>query len=471
MAKDDISSPKIKANKKFNTFLPDNYINQECPLPNISVNKEGIIVYANEDTSRILGYPKKHLLGMEVTEIYLNPSDRDFLLKELYDRGHVHDFDVTFKRKDGKKIDCRLEMSVFKDSEGRILGHTGIIKDIQLECDLREKLQQENQRLFSILEQLPVNVCLYDNRRNIIYANKSLKKRFEKIDSKKCYKLFYGTDKPCDDCPILEVFKNKIPTVFERTQRDGRIYEFHDYPFIDSDGTTFVLEMGIDITNRKVMEEDLKELNETLEIMNKILRHDILNDLNVALNFCDLISTEDEDIKELVMKAISKSVKLIENSREFEKAFNRKVNPSEIKLFDVKTKFSELAKNYPEIKLNIAGNCKIVVDESITTVFDNIVRNAKIHGKADRIDINLKREGEHCEISFADNGVGIKSEIKDKVFEEGFSHGPTKGSGFGLYITKKIIQRHKGQIKVSDNTPKGTIVTLKFITEDAHEIC
>ncbi|MDY1590816.1 MAG: PAS domain-containing sensor histidine kinase [Methanofastidiosum sp.] len=462
---------KSNANKKFNTFQPNKYINQDYPLPNISVNKEGIIVFANEDTSRILGYPKKQLLGMEVTKIYLNPSDRDLLLKELYDKGSVHDFDVTFKRNDGEKINCRLDMSVFKDSEERILGHTGIIKDLQLECDLGKKLKQENQRLFSILEQLPVNVCLYDNRRNIIYANKSLKKRFEKIDSKKCYKLFYGTDKPCDDCPILDVFKNTVPKVYERTQSDGRIYEFHDYLFTDSDGTTFVLEMGIDITNRKAMEEDLKELNETLEIMNNVLRHDILNDLNVALNFCDLISTEDEDIKKLVMTAISKSVKLIENSREFEKVFNKKVEPSEIKLFDVKNKFSELVKNYPEIKLNIVGNCKIIVDESITTVFDNIVRNAKIHGKADKIDVSLKREGEYCEISFADNGVGIRSDIKDKVFEEGFSYGPTKGSGFGLYIAKKIIQRHKGQIKVNDNTPKGTIVTLKFKTEGVHEIC
>ena len=469
MEKKEITKSKAKENKNSNTFQPNNYINHAYSVPNISVNKDGIIVYVNEDTSRILGYPKKQLLGMQATEIYLNPADRDFFLKELYERGSVRNFDVTFKRMDGKRINCRLEMSVFKDSEGNVLGHTGIIKDIELESAIRPKLEQENQRLFLILDQLPVNVCLYDKRRNIVFANKYLKDRFEKIESKKCYKVFYGTDKPCEDCPILKVFKDNAPTVYEKTQRDGRIYEFHNYPFIDSEGNKFVLELGIDITKRKSMEVKLKELNETLEIINKILRHDILNDLNVALNFCDLISTEDEDIKKRVMKAISKSVDLIQSSREFEKAFNRMTEPSEIQLFDVKTKIFELATNFPEIKININGDCGILLDESITTVFDNIVRNAIIHGKADKIDINFKKEEDGCEISFADNGGGVSQDIKDRLFEEGFSYGPNKGSGLGLYIAKKIIQNHKGEIKITDNKPKGTIVTLKFKSWGTYE--
>ncbi|NYT03444.1 MAG: PAS domain-containing sensor histidine kinase [Candidatus Methanofastidiosa archaeon] len=471
MEKDDIPRQKITRNKKYNTFLPDLYLNQIYALPNISVNREGIIVYANEDTSRILGYPKKELLGMEATQIYINPSDRDILLKELYGKGAIQNFNVTLKKKNGKAVECTLEMQVFRDSESNILGHTGTIKDIQLESDLRQKLEKENKRLFSVLDKMPVYVCIYDTNRNVVFANKFLKNRFQKIVSKKCYKIFYDSDKPCEECPILSVFENNKPLIYERTQKDFVICEFHAYPFVDIDGNKFVLEIGIDITERKKAEENLKEFNDALEILNKILRHDILNDLTVALNYCDLIETKDEDIKEKVMKVISKSVELIENARELEKAFNGKLNPKEVKLHDLKSKLLEITKHYPELKINMLGNCRILVDEAIIIVFDNIIRNAKIHGKADQIDVSIKREGKYCEVSFSDNGIGVPDKAKAKLFDEGFSYGPKKGSGLGLYISKKIIEKHSGEIQVSDNKPKGAVITLKFKSDDVNEIC
>lgn len=49
----------VKKNNKFNTFLPNTYVNLAYIFPNISINKDGIIVYTNEDLSRILGYQKK----------------------------------------------------------------------------------------------------------------------------------------------------------------------------------------------------------------------------------------------------------------------------------------------------------------------------------------------------------------------------------------------------------------------------
>ena len=265
--------------------------------------------------------------------------------------------------------------------------------------------------------------------------------------------------------------QRSIQAIFQTVQLDNKTYEVHDYPFTDVEGNKLVLELGINITDRIRAEERLREANEALEIMNMVLRHDILNDLNIALNFCDLIATQDEDIKQKVMKTLSKCVELIENTGELERAFNRKIDSNGIKLSDIRTKIKELSKNYPELKINTIGECKIIVDESITTVFDNIVRNAKVHGKANNIDITLKKEGKNCEIWISDDGVGIPDKYKDKIFNEGFSQGPNKGLGLGLYISKKIMEMQGGEIEVRDNNPKGSTFILRFKSDDIHEIC
>ncbi|NMC76524.1 MAG: PAS domain-containing sensor histidine kinase [Candidatus Methanofastidiosa archaeon] len=471
----EASKNTIKKNKndiKYIDYLQNTEpYNPVYAYPNLSVNRDGIIVYADRNVSRILGYTKSELIGMEATNIYVNTIDREILLKELYTKGSIQDYSVTLKRKDGKVVHCQLEMSIFKDSYGKVLGHTGILKDIKFEKDLRLKIEKENQRLFHVLEQLPVYVCLYDKRRNIIYANKYLRNRFQKFKNKKCYQIFYGKNESCEKCPVMDVFTSNSPMIYEKTQIDGRTYQIYDYPFLDIDGDKYVLELGIDISDKLIAENNLRSANETLDIINKVLRHDILNDLTVALNYCDLIKTEDQTTKNIVMQTISKCVDLIEKTGELEKAFNKKINSNDVKLFDINVKIAELVKHYPEININTLGGCKILVDESITTVFDNIIRNAKMHGKANNINITLKKEGNNCEVWISDDGIGIPDEYKDKIFNEGFSQGPNRGSGLGLYISKKILERQGGNIKVIDNKPRGSIFILTFMSEDANEIC
>ncbi len=460
-----------KKNNNYHSFLPSNYISQMSNLPNISVTKEGAIVYANEDSSRVLGYSKKDLLGMEAASLYVNPLDRDLFLKELYEKGKIENYKLALKRKDGREVECNLDLCVFKDSEGNVLGHTGTVKDIHLETDYRLKLQKENEKLFSILEKLPFYVCLFDENRNIVFANKQLIDRFHIPKKNKCYSIFYDKDEPCENCEISEAFETNKPLSYEKLQKDGKICEIHIYPFKDVDGNRLVLEIGKDISHRKRTEEKLTELNDTLIILNKILKHDILNDLTVALNFCDLIATEDEDIKERVMNSIYKCVQLIETTRDFEKTFSEVGSSNDIKFYDLKDKLSELTKYYSDVQINIFDDCKVLTDGTLMIAFDNIIRNAKRHGKAEKIDISFKRKGKYCEVSFADDGKGVPDELKSKLFDEGFGYGLNKGSGLGLYIAKKIIEKYDGEISVADNKPKGSVFTLKFKSEVPNEIC
>ncbi|KYC44287.1 MAG: sensory histidine kinase CreC [Candidatus Methanofastidiosum methylothiophilum] len=135
---------------------------------------------------------------------------------------------------------------------------------------------------------------------------------------------------------------------------------------------------------------------------------------------------------------------------------------SELRNYDVKSTIKEVSKNYSDIKINIIGNCFVLADESLSSVFDNIIRNAIIHGHTNKIYIKIRHNKNCCEIKFIDYGMGIPEIIKDRLFEEGFSFGENKGTGLGLYIVKKTLERYGGDIQVQDNSPSGAIFILKL---------
>jgi len=129
--------------------------------------------------------------------------------------------------------------------------------------------------------------------------------------------------------------------------------------------------------------------------------------------------------------------------------------------YDIREVVRHISKDYP-VEFNVNGNCTVMADETIYSVFDNIINNAIVHGKANRIDINIKREESTCEIRIADFGEGIADNLKKQVFEERFSYGKTGGTGLGLHIVKLAVKRYGGRIHIEDNKPKGTIFVIKL---------
>ena len=213
-----------------------------------------------------------------------------------------------------------------------------------------------------------------------------------------------------------------------------------------------------DITRRKKAEERISQLNGTLRLINKIMRHDILNDLQIANSSLELYSGgEGKKFMEKALERINKSINLIKMMREFESMVS---SGSKLKEYNAKEIVEDVIKDY-DVRFNVSGDCRIMADEAFYSVIDNIVRNAIVHGGTDRIDITISGEN-GCEIRIADFGKGIPDEIKERVFDEQFVYGETGGTGLGLYIVKKTVERYGGSIRVEDNKPKGTVFVIKL---------
>ena len=205
-----------------------------------------------------------------------------------------------------------------------------------------------------------------------------------------------------------------------------------------------ILILARNISKRKKAEEEIKDLSETIKILNKILRHDILNDLTLLLNIVDSCKEGNEKMKKSIFATINKSVSLIERMRELELAVTSGRSLRQCKGLEI---VDSVIRNYPEIEFKVKGDCTVLADEALNSVTDNIVRNAIVHGKTKKIDITLTEDKEHCEIRIADYGIGIPDNIKKRIYDEGCRYGEVRSSGIGLYIVKKVIERYGGKIK------------------------
>ncbi len=96
-------------------------------------------------------------------------------------------------------------------------------------------------------------------------------------------------------------------------------------------------------------------------------------------------------------------------------------------------------------------------------VCSNLIENAQKYAPAgSSIHINLKSKNQQAILRFSDEGEGIEEEEKKKIFNRFYRIGNentrrSKGTGLGLFLTKKIVGQHGGRIIVMDNSPKGSI--------------
>ena len=122
-------------------------------------------------------------------------------------------------------------------------------------------LDSERHRLFDVLETLPVYVCLLDADYRMPFANRYFRETFGKPEGQRCYEFLFNRTEPCETCDSYTVMKTHAPHHWFWTGPNRRDYDIYDFPFTDADGTFMILEMGIDITERKAAEAGLKEAN------------------------------------------------------------------------------------------------------------------------------------------------------------------------------------------------------------------
>jgi PAS domain S-box-containing protein len=129
--------------------------------------------------------------------------------------------------------------------------------DIAQREQTEQALQRERQRLTSVLDILPAYVVLLSPDYHVRFANRYFREHFGESHGRRCYEYLFERAEPCEICETYKVLKTKLPLQWAWTGPNGRDYDVFDAPFTDLDGSTLILEMGFDITERKRAEAAL----------------------------------------------------------------------------------------------------------------------------------------------------------------------------------------------------------------------
>jgi signal transduction histidine kinase len=107
----------------------------------------------------------------------------------------------------------------------------------------------------------------------------------------------------------------------------------------------------------------------------------------------------------------------------------------------------------------------VIANTALPSLFENLIQNALVHGKATRVELKVTPRQTMCEIQVRDNGSGIPERIQPRIFDEGFHFGKTGQSGLGLYISRKLVERYGGTISVVDNQPTGAVLIVELVRQ------
>jgi len=237
--------------------------------------------------------------------------------------------------------------------------------------------------------------------------------------------------------------------------------------------TTFFLGIFRDVSERRRREVELQNRTEQLELLNRVIRHDIRNDMTVITGWTDVLSNHVDDEGEAIVDRLQGAgqhvIELTNVAREYVEIVTgsaaadvRTVSLGSV-IQDVLTARRE---EYPDAEFRLTDDIDVDVEanEMLSSVFRNLLNNAVQHNDSDtpRVEIGVDDDEETVVVRVADNGPGIPDDQKETVFGKGENGLDSPGTGIGLYLVETLVTEFGGEVWIEDNEPKGAVVNVRL---------
>ena len=462
-------------------------------------SKEGSVLDCNQALLDILGYESKEdLLKIDVTQdLYASPYDRKNFQDIIERQGHVKNFEVEFKKKNGGKVPILMTAHARQNDSGEVIGYQGLIIDISERVRIEQELREKHEFLSNLLESSVDCIVVANMKGTILFFNKAAEKltgfREEEIVNTAHITKFYSIEKAREIMRALRSsdhggrgkLDSYILTIYEKD--GGEIPVSLSASIVYQDGQE-IASLGIftDLREKIKIEKELQETQVRLLQAEKMaslgqlaagVAHEINNPLGGILIYASLLLEDfeqknderTEDLQKIVVEA-SRCKQIVKSLLEFGRQTESKFEPLDINktildglfflenqvlFYDVNI-IKKLDTSLPLIE----GN-----PNQLKQVFMNMMVNAA-EAMPDQkgtltITTGIGADRTTVFISFQDTGIGIPEKVQPRIFEPFFTTKEIgKGTGLGLSTSYGIIQSHHGTIETESKVGAGTIFTI-----------
>lgn len=235
--------------------------------------RKNAIEYLSPDSTakQVFGWSRDEILSMDKDQLEKNLNTKDLnkikmLPSLLLKRNNIQlTFAITVPDGNKRKLSGWF-VPVWSGSELYAIDCFARPETEEKAGEIIEELARPEYEIFPYaLDTLPVILTVLRPDYTVKWCNKEYIKSMGNNTGKLCYESQFNYDRPCKECQAFIPLKTGKPHHWEWTIPNGRTLDIYNFPIKDSDGSPLILEMDIDITERRKAENALKELNEVLE--------------------------------------------------------------------------------------------------------------------------------------------------------------------------------------------------------------
>lgn len=292
-----------------------------------------------------------------------------------------------------------------------------------------------------------------------------------------------------DDRIVTRLLRRQVKTCFPNDDYDDRVKQFISMineAYQHNDSTRDLLERSMDISTRELRKknEDLRKSNETLDDFNHSVSHDLkthaINVISLVKMLKKYLALDNvEKVHDIVGKLEltgNQFIKIIHGFLEISKIEHLlEPNPENIPLdsfFDeLHIEFKEvLERSNGQLLFSHEGVDQIFLSSAhLTVILRNLISNGLKYSKSDRppiVNVRVVDYEIYIKIEVEDNGVGIdmqKNRLKlFTMFSRLENHYNIEGTGIGLFLVKRLVEKNNGTIEIESELDIGTRAILKF---------
>ncbi|MFC6756920.1 PAS domain S-box protein [Halomicroarcula sp. GCM10025894] len=429
------------------------------------IDTDGELTYVSDAIQRVLGYEPDELVGDSFATLVSDdttPAAMDAFAR-LLDGETVQGLEIAFTHRDGHQVSMEVNATPITDDDA-VTAVQGVARDITGR-KAREPELRLRTRAMDVAE-VPITMADATAPDNpIVYVNDA----FEAVTG-------YSTDQILgNNCRMLQgpgTDPEAVATIREGIDANRPMtvqllnYRRDGTPFWNRVTVTPIEDESGTVTHYLGFQQDVTEqqrITRVVELLNRVLRHNLRNELTVIEGYTDFIDDPPEgmDIQAKIRRPLRRLVSLSERARELENIAKTARDPDRIDPTDLLSGVADRHREGTTVDVSVDTGRDICAGTELETAIGELVTNAVAHDPDDHTTVSLsaRDEGKWVVVTVADDGPGIPP-MEVAVVEAGQETPLEHGKGLGLWLVNWVVTQYGGSFQLS--AEDGTIATLRL---------